>query len=307
MGSEKHLDFYLHSGLLKSARAGKHNFIGKIVEVVEEAGFTVGFHGDSLHERAASRDRPGYTMFHMQEPNGPRALTFRRVYHYPFWQIEQTNKRWDWRVAQKRFDPKKVDPDEARRFYGFWRKRLFGDAAAEATRDGDGIIYAPLQGRLTERRSFQTCSPLEMLVSTLQHDPSRRVIATLHPNEVYSASELSKLETLSKRFPRLTVQQADMVEMLQRCDYVVTQNSSAAFNGYFFGKPCVLFARSDFHHIAGDVYAQGVDRAFEAVQGDLPDFERYVWWFWQDMSINAGRPEAQKKIRQALSQAGWPI
>ncbi|MDX1781237.1 MAG: hypothetical protein R3256_07950 [Thalassovita sp.] len=305
MNREKHLDFYLVPDLLKSARAGQHNFIGKIVEVVEKAGFSVGFRGNSPRERAASHDRPGYAMFHMDEPQGDHALTFRRVYHYPFWQIEPTTRRWDWRVAQKRFNPGKVDPEEAKRFFSFWRKRLFGEAVTEVTRDG--IIYAPLQGRLTERRSFQTCSPLEMLVSTLQHDPSRRVIATLHPNESYSASELSKLETLAKRFPRLKLQRADMVKMLQRCDYVVTQNSSVAFNGYFFGKPCVLFARSDFHHIAADVYRQGLDRAFETVLRDPPDFERYVWWFWQDMSINAGRPEAQKKIRQALRRAGWPI
>ncbi|MBR9650406.1 hypothetical protein [Thalassovita aquimarina] len=305
MSSEKHLDFYLHPGLLKNARAGNHNFIAKIVEVAEQGGFTVGFRGDSLRERDESRNRPGYTMFHMQEPNGPRALTFRRVYHYPFWQIEPTNKRWDWRVAQTRFDTARIDETEARRFYGYWRKRLFGDAADKATRDG--IVYVPLQGRLTERRSFQTCSPMEMLVSTLQHDPSRRVIATLHPKEHYSASEISKLDALEARFPRLTVQEIDMAEMLQRCDYVVTQNSSAAFNGYFFGKPCVLFARVDFHHIAADVYRMGLDRAFETVLTETPDYASYIWWFWQKMSINADRPEATNKIRQALRRAGWPV
>ncbi|CUH65014.1 hypothetical protein TG4357_01631 [Thalassovita gelatinovora] len=305
MSSEKHLDFYLEPDLLRSAQAGQHNFIGKIVEVAEQAGFTTGFHGNSLQDRSAIRDRPGFSMLHMDEPEGPRSLTFRRVYHYPFWQIEPTTKRWDWRVAQKRFNAKKVDPKEAHRFYTFWRKRLFVKAAENPTQEG--FVYVPLQGRLTERRSFQTCSPLEMLVSTLQHDPSRRIIATLHPNESYSASEMSKLNTLTTRFPRLTVQKADMVDMLGRCDYVVTQNSSAAFNGYFFGKPCVLFARVDFHHIAADVYTEGLDRAFATVQGELPDFERYVWWFWQEMSINAGRPEAKNKIRQALRRNGWAL
>ncbi|MYM55342.1 hypothetical protein [Thalassovita mangrovi] len=305
MSSPTHLDFYLEPELLKSAREGKHNFIAKIVEVVEEAGFSVGFNGNSLRERADSVNRPGYRLFHMDEPEGERALTFRRVYHYPFWQIEPTTKRWDWRVANTRFDPDRIDDTEAQRFYGFWRKRLFGDAAEQVTRDG--IIYAPLQGRLTERRSFQTCSPLEMLVSTLQHDPSRRVIATLHPKEHYTASEISKLDALAARFPRLTVQEVDMVEMLQRCDYVVTQNSSAAFNGYFFGKPCVLFARVDFHHVAADVYRQGLDRAFETVLAETPDYARYIWWFWQKMSINAGTPKAKNKIRQALRRGGWPV
>lgn len=82
---------------------------------------------------------------HMKQPASENGLTFRRVYHYPFWQIERTEKRWEWDVARTVFDPESVDQKEANRFYNYWRKRLFNRSVLE---DDDGFIYMPLQGRL---------------------------------------------------------------------------------------------------------------------------------------------------------------
>lgn len=305
MSEQKTLRFYLEDGLRDSAQKGTHNFIGKLVSVVQSAGFSVAFHSNSDLERAASRARGGYALFHMEQPTTDRGLTFRRVYHYPFWAIEPTNERWNWRVAQTRFDPDKTDPKKAKTFYRRWQNHLFGDAATQTSRDG--FIYVPLQGRLLERRSFQLVSPVEMIASVLQHDPKKRVIATLHPSETYSREEQKRLEQLEQRFTNLSLRQGGMNDLLQRCDYVVTQNSSVAFNGYFFGKPCVLFAQSDFHHIAASVAHMGVANAFDTVRDMQPDYARYIHWFWQDMSINAGRVGAEEKIAAALRRAGWPI
>ena len=88
---------------------------------------------------------------------------------------------------------------------------------------------------------------------------------------------------------------------------MVTQNSSAAFSGFFFGKPCVLFARVDFHHIAANVASLGVKAAFDRVRSMSPDYAGYVWWFLQRQSINAGRPEAEERIRDRLAALGWPV
>ena len=80
-----------------------------------------------------------------------------------------------------------------------------------------------------------------------------------------------------------------------------------AFNGILFEKPMILFARSDFHHIAANAEALGVAQAFDAVQTMTPNFAAYLWWFWQQMAINAGRPEAQDQIRASLRRGGWPV
>ncbi len=241
-------------------------------------------------------------MTHMKEPPDDKGLVFRRVYHYPFWQIEQTSKRWHWDVAKAKFDPDMRAPDAAR-FYGFWQKRLFGDAPEQT--GTHGFVYVPLQGRVTRHRVFQTCSPVEMLQHCLEQDPHRKIIATLHPNEIYSRQERAELDALKARHTRLTIGTGDMVHHLQGCDYVVTQNSSAAFAGYFFGKPALLFAKSDFHHIAEIAEIANLAQSFDNVTQRRPVYDKYIWWFWQQQSINAGRDDARSRIEARFKRFGW--
>ncbi len=297
--------FYLDDGLRQSAAAGQHNFIARIAAVLSGAGHRVEYCRNTPQERAKSVNRRGYTMFHMDAPLHDRALTIRRVYHYPFWAIEPSAKRWQWRVAQSVFGAEDVPRKAADRFYDFWQKRLFGDKPATVERAG--FVYVPLQGRLLDHRSFQTCSPLDMLRTVLRHDPTRQIIATLHPKEQYEPRELAALDQLLRDHPRLTLQTGGMEALLQACDYVATQNSGVAFDGYFFAKPAVLFAQIDFHHIAANVTELGAEQAIRQAPDLTPDYAGYLHWFWQIMSINAGRPEADQQIRAAMARAGWPI
>lgn len=305
MTEPKILRFYLEGKLLKGAQAGTNNFLSKLISVTEAAGFQIELCARGAGDYLASGFRDGYAMFHMQEPTTPNGLTFRKVYHGPFYAIEPTNERWNWLVAQKTYDPEKIDPDEANSFFSRWQKRIHGDAPQNVSHDG--FVYVPLQGHLTQHRSFQMASPIEMIMAVLQHDPNRRVIATLHPGETYTRAEQKRLVSLQERFANLSIQTGGMSELLQRCDYVVSQNSSVAFHGYFFGKPCVLFGKIDFHHIALNVETMGIAKAFDQVHQHQPDYARYVYWFWQKNCINAGRAHAETQIAKALRRAGWPL
>ena len=296
--------FYLDPGLLKSAREGRHNFLGLVAETVTEAGLRAFFTENSAEARRESERRPGYALFHMDDPSHPRALTMRRSYYYPFWQIEASGRRWEWDVALATFRSEGVDRTEADRFFRFWRKRLFPKAREVAM--ADGPVYVPMQGMIRQHRSFQTCSPIEMIRRVAIRFPERDIEVTLHPNERYTADDRAALRTLEDSYPRLNVSGRDMVACLNDCALVATQNSSVALAGYFFRKPAVLFAQIDFHHIAGNVPRDGEDRAFSDWQSPR-DFEGYIWWFLQMMSINAGRPEAKRKIGSVLQGHGWPL
>ena len=291
---------YLEDSLRQSAEAGEHNFINLMVEILKKSQFRVEYSDIS---KLKDHDG-GYSISHMKEPPDDNGLVFRRVYHYPFWQIEQTSKRWHWDVAKSKFDPGIVASD-AVRFYGFWQKRLFGDAPDQTS--ADGFVYIPLQGRVTRHRVFQSCSPVEMIEHCLEQDPHRKVMATLHPKEVYSRKERTELDALQAKHERLTIGAGEMVNHLQRCDYVVTQNSSAAFAGYFFGKPALLFAKSDFHHIAEQADMENLQHSFENVTNRNPAYDKYIWWFWQQQSINAGRDDARDKIVARFKRFGWPM
>ena len=88
---------------------------------------------------------------------------------------------------------------------------------------------------------------------------------------------------------------------------MVTQNSSVAFGGYFFGKAALFFAGIDFHHIGVRADMKNLPKSFAAVAQAQPDFDLYLWWFLQKQSINAGKDTAQAKIAARLKRFGWPI
>lgn len=294
---------YLDGDMLVSAREGRHNYMNKLCQAFERAGARVVFRENTLLERIASAGRDGYSLFHMEEPFHDRALTTRRAYVYPFWRIETSARRWEWEVAGTPFDPDAVDPEEAARFTRFWRRRLFGDV--ETTREG--FVYVPLQGLLLDHRSFQTMAPVEMLRRTAEAEPRREILVGLHPKERYLPEEHAALERLEAETPRLQITDAAPEVLLAACDYVVTQNSALAFSGFFFGKPAVLFARIDFHHIAANVAELGVEEALSAARDARPPYERYIHWFLQQMSINAGKEDAPAKILAAVRRRGWKL
>ena len=305
MNARDTVTFHLHPKLRRQAENANHNFIATVSEVLEAAGLVVAFDSDDQAARLRAMARPGRSMWLMQRPVNARALVFRKTYLYPFWHIEKVAERWEWPVAKAQFDPGSVDPRKAANFYRFWRNRLFDDAPRAARRDG--FVFVPLQGKLLEKRSFQCASPIDMLKSVLAHDTTRQVVVTLHPNETYSTAEQAALAALADNHARLSVQDAGKVRYLQNCDYVVTQNSGAGFMGLFFGKPLVLFGKTDCHHIGLSVAELGAAGAIVAAPSHAPDYPSYLYWFLQVQAINAGRPEAKTRIRNVLRGHGWPV
>ncbi|MFN3663018.1 hypothetical protein [Yoonia sp.] len=297
--------FYLHPKLRKQAEHGKQNFIAKISKVLEEAGMHIAFDGDDSFARLRALARPGRGIFLMDPPVNDRSLTMRKTYLFPFWHIEKQAERWEWPVARSIFDPATVDDSKAANFHRFWQKRLFDDAVHDIS-DG-GFVYVPLQGQLTTHRSFQYCSPVDMIRAVLRHDPDRPIIATMHPSETYPAEDQEALEKLTADHDRLYIRSGNADRYLRGCDYIVTQNSGVGFQGYFLSKPLILFGKSDFHHIALNVADIGVKAAFDAVQGHAPDYAAYLYWFLQEQAINAGRPDAQDQIAKVLRSHGWPV
>lgn len=303
--SARTVTLYLDPPMLASARSGEHNYINRLGMAFDRAGYALHYAANSAAARHASRLDPGFSLFHMDAPTHDRALTTRRAYFYPFWRIEAVADRWAFRVARERFDADAVDPEAAANFVRFWGRRLFGAKVQDIQRDR--IAFVPLQGRLTEHRSFQTMSPLAMVQATLDALPDHHVVVTLHPGETYGLAERSALSRLVDQTPRLSLSDLPAEDLLHRCDMVVTQNSSVALSGFFFGKPAVLFAQIDFHHIAANVGALGVERAFATALEARPQFDRYLYWFLQMQAINAGRDDAEERILAAVRQCGWPM
>ncbi|UXU75765.1 MULTISPECIES: hypothetical protein [unclassified Paracoccus (in: a-proteobacteria)] len=288
------LNVHLEGSMLETARAGTFNFMNVLRRTVEAAGWQLRWLGPG--ETATA----GWSLFHMQPPPGAQGLIFRRAYHYPFWRIETQPQRWRFEVARQAFDPATVDGAAARDFSQALRARLW---PGPPPRRGD-LVLVPLQGHLRRCRSFQTMSPVEMLARVAE--TGRPVVATLHPRERLEPADHLALEALARRHGNLRIG-GDSARLLRDCALVATQNSAVAFDGYLLGKPAVLFAQIDFHHIGLNVAELGARRALAMAPGHGPDFDRYLHWFLREQAIEATRPEAGARILAALRRGGLPI
>ena len=292
---------YLPDPMQQDAAAGQVNIINRIAAAVAPTGCRLVLHRQDAAELDKAAAHKGRAMFHMIDTVTPNGLTLRRAYHYPFWQIEATAARWAFDVARAVFNREDIDPDKAQMFRNRLCNRVLGPGDIQ---QGD-YVFMPLQGRLLQHRSFQSMSPVAMIEATLSQERHLPIQATLHPKESYDAADLAALAELEQRHPRFRVVRGGALALLRGCNYVVTQNSGLAINGFLLGKPAVLFAEVDFHHIAGSVPKLGLEAAFAAAKADLPDFAAYLYWFFKLNTINAGAPEAEDQIRARLRRHGW--
>lgn len=294
------IHLHLDPPQLAQVREGRFPLVDRIAGALAPLDIALDIRADTQAERHAAQFRPGWSLFHLHEPEAPRQMTLRRAYFFPFWRIERTNARWHFAVVSRHFDPACIDPVPARRFRDRLRQRICGDLRPARL----GYIHMPLQGRLLERRSFQSMSPIDMIRTMLDADP-RDLRATLHPNESYTTGELAALESLAARNPRLRLLPPDPGH-LAGCDLVVTQNSSVAMTGFLLDKPALLFAGIDFHHIAASVPRDGLQAALNCESQPAPDFAAYLWWFFKDTCIDAMADASDGQILAQLRAAGWP-
>lgn len=284
---ERVLNFYLDGDKRARAEAGIGIF-GAVVGVVRAAGWEVRYAGQQAEVAGE-----GYHLVYNRAVAGAFCFSLRRCYLDKFYRIEATNDRWDWEVAGLPFSPERGKLW----FQRYWREQLFRGLTIAS----GGYIFMPLQGKLMQRRHFQAASPVEMIHATLAADPARRIVATLHPREIYSDAELSALRGIA-RFELVT----GSLPVLAGCDYVVTQNSSMALTGFFADKPAVLFARIDFHHVAASVARLGMRRAFAAVQ-QPQSYASYLHWFFKQQALAASGDGHQAQIAERLRAHGWPL
>lgn len=289
MRRDRILNFYLSPQKRRNASAGT-GIHGLVAQAVQAQGWEL-----RLREKLEPPSGPGYHLVENLAVTAPNCLTLRKCHIEPFYRIEATNDRWDWEVVDKPFSPR----PGAEWFLKYWQKRLYKDLAITQ----EGHIFMPLQGKLLERRHFQAKSPIDMIAATLEADPDRPILATLHPKESYDAEEMQALRRFGSRFQLCTT---PSLPLLASCDYVVTENSALAFIGYFARKPAVLFAEIDFHHIAGSVPRLGLAEAFATARMPQP-FASYLHWFLRENAISAWSEDAKPRILARLAQHGWPM
>lgn len=256
----------------------------------------------AVTDKAPSSSLPALSLVEGEAPLTEQGLCVHQAYGGPFWFIERHRQPWLWDVAGTSYMPTDLPDAKVHGFADLWRSLLHGRPAPRR----EGFIYMPLQGFLLKRRGFQSASPVQMIEQTLKASVLP-ILATLDPGRTYAPQALRTLEDLQDRHPRFRLVDLPMAAGLESCDLVVCQNDPAGFHAGFFGKPCVLFARAAFHHIAFNVSRLGVEEAISQARTAKVEFDRYLYWFWQEKAINLDAVGASDALRQRLIQLGWPL
>ncbi|WP_394227147.1 hypothetical protein [Paracoccus marcusii] len=294
------LTVYLHPPVLQTAQAGKLGIVNRIRALLEPRGWQIRIARSGPDARAQAPGRPGHALFNMERPTHDRALTFRLAYHYPYWRLERVAERWRWPIAQAAFDPARIEDGAAHNFARRLRDRVL--PGPEPVR-GDHILI-PLQGHIRRQRSFQSASPVQMIRAAAR--TGRPCIATLHPKEVYDDADRAALDRLARDHPNLTIG-SDTGARLRDCAFVVTQNSGVGFDGLILGKPVVLFALSDYHHVTLDAGHLGADRAVAMAADHAPPTAKFLDWFLRRTSLDMMAPDADDRLLAAMKKGGWPV
>lgn len=300
MSEDLLLSVYLHPPILQTALAGKLGFLNRMRALLEPRGWRIEIRRSGPRARAEAAGRPGFALFNMERPTHDRALTFRLAYHYPYWRLERVAERWRWPIANTVFHPESIEEGAAHRFAARLRARVLPGVTPVP---GDRILI-PLQGHLRRQRSFQSMSPLEMI--RLAAKTGRPCTATLHPKESYDAEDRAALDALARKLPNLTIG-GDTARLLPACAFVVTQNSGAGFDGLILGKPVVLFAQSDYHHVALNVAELGAEAALARAAAHRPPVEKFLDWFLRRTSLDMMAADADARLVAAMKKGGWPV
>ncbi len=301
MSDVTHLSIYLEAPLL--AQAGRSRVLQRIAMAMAWRGVECELRPNTAAARRIAERTGERRIYQQGGAEIPGALMLRLCHSEPFWQIEASGDPWSWSATQARFEPETVDPDAARQFLMYRRRRLFG----RRERRLEGFVAAPISGRLARRRDHQVMSTLDMVDALREMEPDRDVLLTVEQEGTLSPADQEALRHVLRRHKGVRLVSRSATDLLARCDYVVTQDSALTLDSFFMEKPAVLFARAEFHHIAGSVPRDGIGRAFDAVRSAPPDYARYLYWYLRGQMIDVGAEDAEQAILARLRVLRWDI
>lgn len=299
---DRQLGIYLDDETRARVESGSHNFYGRLIRAFESRGFAVSLHDDSASARHESARRPGYSLFHQHPPAHARALQARQTAILPFWHIEKSAARSDFRLAQRPFSPEEVDGEAAKGFFRFWRRKL---GAGDGVGSG-GHVLVLLQRDLLEPRGPADLSAIDMIRATLDQDMFRPLVLFPDPSVTLSDPEQQALEALVDG-ERVTLRRGGLAALFEGCDYVVTQNAPMALRACLYRKPVILFEQAEFHHICLMAGEGTVAQAFRNILSRRIAYAKYFYWYLKLNCINAGASDATERILQSCMDQGWDI
>lgn len=300
----RRVEFFISPNRIKAMETGEgHPFFSRAKIAFESVGLDVKLRENTDAAREAGFFDPHFALYDRKVATHDLSLDVRPVGIGPFYRMEKSPVRANYRLVDVPFDPESVLPHKAKSFFRIWRRIIVKAPVQTDT----GVVLVALQGKLLKRRSQQVMSPVDMIAATLAHDPSREIWLKPHPKEMYTDAEMAALHGFAQD-PRVRIFDGNLDVALHACDYIVTQNSAVLLRGMFYERPAIVFADCEYHHPFQSVRrGVPVEQAFARVMADRPDFAAFAYWYLQLNCINTSRDWAEETILSQCRGFGWDI
>lgn len=233
-------------------------------------------------------------------------------YFWGYWQLDPQGVHGRSQIAQARFDPEMVDFKIAQPYFQKLRRQYVNHRHSRYDQPHswqdfpDGAVSIFFQGRDPILQKTCDFSDLEIVNIVREYAGDRPIIVKPHPllADVFVVKDVLEI---AESDPRIIVTDANVHDILRASDVTVSMHSTVALEGYLHRKPTILFGRSDFHHIAEVVQKrEEFPGALACALEGKRLFQKYLYWFLEEQSINLNADDAEDRIWQRFAQAGFP-
>ena len=235
----------------------------------------------------------------------PNVLHVSPAYIWGFWYLDEVGLNAHSSLRLKRFQPDAVDEGDAAWFFNGVSSWMLDNNVSRLTqRDRGSDALAPAQSVVfcqeiehrTPRTHYLTTE--QIIRNAARAAGGGTVYVKPHPHQ----SDLARrrIEALAENDPNIVISDASIHDLAQASDWVISQNSAAAFEAIMQRKKLITCGRCDFHH------ASLVARSEDALRHLLRDgasqldgfaYEKYLYWF---LAENCLEPQ-----RDGFAEAAW--
>jgi hypothetical protein len=285
-------------------------FYKDLTSALREAGGEVAIRHRDFAALETVPPGPDFHFVHNGRIDRPGVLNSGFAYIAPYWYVDPKGIFGDSSLADLTFDPEKVAPGPAQRFFSRMEKRLKlqrksrYDQPIEVAQFPPGCIAVFLQdwSDPVERARFMTAR--EMLETVLAHTDGRPVVVKPHPR-IRGPETFEILHWLAAEHPGVIVTEGNLHDILASAAVSVSISSTVTLEGMQHRVPAVVFGQTDFHHCAETVRipADWPGALQRAVTRDWP-FEAFLFWFFRENCVALGEKQTFPRILERMIAKG---
>ncbi|MDE4173996.1 hypothetical protein PXK01_07510 [Phaeobacter sp. PT47_59] len=242
----------------------------------------------------------------------PNVLNAGAAYFWRFWQLDPQGVKAFSSTGTASYDPAEMPLRRAQSFFDNMLKRYVQsrkskyaqpDAPQRFPKDAISVFY---QGDYPVTSGATSTTDIEMLKAVQAGAGDRPILVKPHPL-ASRIPDIAETLSLAETDSRITVTDANVHDILSACCVTVSINSTVALEGFLHRKPAILFGRSDFHHLAGQVHdPQEFATVFGRERERDEGYEQFLAWYFLKRCLPLNSARLEQRIWQIFSDAGFP-